>query len=81
MATASLPPGLPVTMLQNVAYACPGKLSYLFSSTAGAAFESSNTQDFATSVALGIFEGYVFLSGQFVRSTAGNALAVAKVYF
>jgi hypothetical protein len=77
----SLPLGQPVTMLQNVAYAVPVKLSYLTCTAAGPpTFQACNEPTFAAPIAISIYEGYVFLTGLFVRCTSGNVLTVTKAY-
>lgn len=63
------------TMLQNVIYALPPTGSVIFSSTAGATFQQSNSSTFADSQPITLTEGVGgWLPGGFIRSTAGNAV-------
>lgn len=62
-------------MLQNVIYALPPTGSVVFSSTAGAAFQQSNSPTFADSAPVVLTDGVAgWLPGGFIRSTAGNAV-------
>lgn len=78
MAIASLPLGQLSSMLQNIAYACSPRLLYLFCSDAGATFQACNEPTFASPVSLTPYEGYVFMTGAFVRCTSGNVTVIPK---
>lgn len=71
--------GIVTTLIQNVVYATPGKSCLLFCSTAGAAFEQSNSATFADSKTIPLTSGEGVVGGAFIRSTAGDAAIILKV--
>jgi len=78
MATELIQRGIPTTLTRNVVYALPGKFGILFSSTAGAAFEQSNTVGFAADINMVLTDGESPVAGAFIRSTAGDALVIIR---
>jgi adhesin HecA-like repeat protein len=73
-----LPIGMPVTLVQNVAYALPAVECVLYTDAATPTLQVSNTPAFTLNTALTLTAGAVAVTGGFIKSTAGAATVTLK---